>query len=71
MKNMKLKNIALFLTAVMLFSWGFTALNGCSEDETVYKSGAVLSVTGEARVHRGDGSLPAYKGLSLRHGDAL
>ena len=71
MKNMKLRKIALVLTAVILLSWGFTALNGCSKDETVYKSGTILSVSGEARVHRGDGSLPAYKGLSLRHGDTL
>ena len=71
MKIMRIKKSALLLVAVILLSWGFTVLNGCSEDETVYKSGTVLSVSGEARVHRGDGSLPAYKGLSLRHGDTL
>lgn len=55
----------------MLISLGFTAFTACSDNGTVYKSGTVLSVQGNARVHRGDGSLPAYKGLSLRHGDVL
>lgn len=68
---MKFRKLTLILIAVLLFSVGFTALNGCKDDNTVYKSATVLSVSGEARVHRGDGSLPAYKGLSLRHGDTL
>ena len=46
-------------------------MTGCGDDGTVYKSGAVLTVQGSARIHRGDGSMPVYKGLSLRHGDTL
>ena len=68
---MKYKKIALFLAVILLFSCGFTALIGCGDDGTVYKSGAVLTVQGSARIHRGDGSMPVYKGLSLRHGDTL
>ena len=71
MKIMRIKKIALLLAAMILFSWGFTVLSGCKSDSTVYKSGSVLSVQGNARIHRGDGSLPTYKGLSLRHGDTL
>ena len=59
------------LTTVILLSLGITALSACGDGETVYKSGTVLSVQGDVRVHRGDESLPAYKGLSLRNGDTL
>ena len=71
MKYSRSRKIAMMLAVITLFSLGFTVLSACAEEGTVYKSGTVLSVQGEARVHRGDGSLPAYKGLSLRHGDVL
>ena len=70
MKSLKFKIMALIM-AVMLISVGFTAAIGCGGDKIEYKSATVTSVTGDGRVHRGDGSLPAYAGLTIRHGDTL
>ena len=71
MKNLNIKGAVLLFLAVALISAGFTAAIGCSGEAVTYKSAVALSVSGEGRVHRGDGSLPVYTGLSLRHGDTL
>jgi len=62
---------ASLLLSVLLILSVITALSACGSDETVYKSGLITEIEGQARVRRGEGTLPAYKDLSLRNGDIL
>lgn len=71
MMDLKTWKKILFALAVTLLFAGFTALIGCGGSETVYKNGTVTEVVGDARVYRDGGSLPAYDGLLLRHGDVI
>ena len=56
------------LITLLLFA---LSLVSCAKENITYTGGEVLEVIGKARVHRNGGSLPAYKGVRLKHGDEI
>ena len=66
-----MKRFSLLLVFLIALGTVAVAFSGCEESEIIYKNGVVTNVVGDARVHRSGGSMPAYNGLILKHGDKI